>query len=232
MTTPNIYADWISISDESKNWRPDNKWIGAKVKIVEGRGYGQVRRIIKSNHITLWIAEELSDGYVGEPWEIIPGTGYVVEPIGGWTRGYFRRRDMGIDFRQIYENEIFDEELIMYDMWDEWYDGIKVSWNDGVNSGTESYGDCRTGRKILTINNSLIQNQFLAKSLAVYTYGYFSVKRRMIKEFKTVPLPQLEPMDAIQPVIKDIYGMNMRYLIKYITVSLQNGMTKISMIQQ
>jgi len=226
-----IFATYISITDLTKNWVP-NQWIGSTIKIVKGTGYGQTRKIISNDQETLYIAQDTYDGFIGQPWTILPGTDFVIQPCGGWTRGFFRRRDCEIGSRQINQDETLFVPMNVYEIWDKFSDGVAVNWNDGVNSGTEKYGDCRTGKKVLNINNQLIQNQYLARSLAKYIYAYVSVKRREIKDYQTIPLIDLEVQDRVKPVVQEFTGLNIWYIIDKVKLSLQDGVQTMNLIQQ
>lgn len=88
-------------------------------------------------------------------------------------------------------------------VWPFFYDRVEVSWKDPVSgeSGVESQGQTGFERRVLKIDNPLIQNRHLAAAVALEQFTYFNVQRQAA-ESDIIPIIELEEGDAVSYRLK------------------------------
>jgi len=86
--------------------------------------------------------------------------------------------------------------------WEHYYDMVEVSWNDPFtgHSGKESAGSGGWGRRVLSIENKLIQNQHLAALVASELHSFFNTRRKVISPV-LIALIQLEEYDRVKCIM-------------------------------
>lgn len=81
--------------------------------------------------------------------------------------------------------------------WEHFFDAIKVEYKSLT---VDDNGDRKAGytgwlKKIMNVNNILIQNEHIAKLVADNLYEFYNNYRMNIKDLKTIPLIQIELLD-------------------------------------
>ncbi len=88
--------------------------------------------------------------------------------------------------------------------WEHFYDRVEVSWRDPVSGevGTEAIGNEGWERRVLKIDNPLIQYRQLAAVIAQQYYDFFSQTRDVLSAELVAQL-ELEEYDRIRMVLKN-----------------------------
>ncbi len=111
---------------------------------------------------------------------------------------------------RVVERENYDGTKSLYDHlhiidaghlkpWQHQYDRVEVSWADPATgqSGTEAYGTAGWQRRVLKIDNPLVQSRSLAAVMAQQYHAFFAQSRSVI-ELETIPQLELEELDRVQ----------------------------------
>ncbi len=90
--------------------------------------------------------------------------------------------------------------------WEHYFDAVKVEFMSLVDDDTK--GDKKLGydswlKKVLTISNSLIQNEHTALVVCESLYDFYNAYRINVKSLKTIPLIQLELTDKFNLFMPD-----------------------------
>lgn len=117
-----------------------------------------------------------------------------------------RNRDTQFDTIAFYDTDDAQDSNKFYEdidnmtqpaEYEHFYDGVEISWADIYgNSGVESVGSTGVGKKILKIDNNLIQDKNMAKQLALVFLDYFG-KVRMVYQADLIFYFPLEVNDKI-----------------------------------
>ena len=81
--------------------------------------------------------------------------------------------------------------------WKHYYDSITVKFNNPFTkiSGNKKIGFDGWMKKVMSINNPLVQNKFIAQIIAAEQYAFYNRYRISINGLKLFPLYQLECID-------------------------------------
>lgn len=94
-------------------------------------------------------------------------------------------------------------KILSFEPWPHRYDGVRVSYTT-INGqvGTEEFGQTSWEKKVLSISNPFIQDQNLARALAM-TYAYFYARSRRQMKIATDFMPWLELRDVLKFAIPE-----------------------------
>lgn len=110
--------------------------------------------------------------------------------------------------------------------WPHYYDRVEVNWEDPATGqkGMEAQGADGWQRRVLKIDNKLIQNRFLARVIATQYHTYFN-RRGYVAECEAIPLIQLDIYDRIRFILNSAatdLDRNDYYKLMYLDFDSEN----------